>query len=49
MQVGHQSGHLTVIQAKGTVQEPTTDLQLVELATVDGQTLDFKLKTVVES
>ena len=49
MQVGHQSGRLTGIQAKGTVQEPTTDLQLVELATVDEQTLDFKLKTVVES
>jgi hypothetical protein len=46
---GHQSGHLTAIQAKGTVQEPTIDLQLVKLATMDGQTLDFKLKTVVES
>ena len=49
MQVGHQSGHLTIIQVKGTVQEPITDPQLVELATVDGQTLDFKLKAVVES
>jgi hypothetical protein len=44
VQVGGNAGSITVIRNGERTQDPTTDLQIVEMATSDHETLDVKLK-----